>query len=75
MNYKGTAYHSTEHCCQCGAELWNIDPPIEGWQYYCPKCSILTCPAKELEERLRQLPEGAIGVVSAVPFKLELIEK
>ena len=73
--YKGIAYHSDERCHQCGGELWYISPPVSGWEYYCPKCQHLTAPREKLMEMLKNLEPGAIGVVSAVPFKLSLLSE
>lgn len=75
MEYKGTAYHSGERCFKCGGELWLIVPKISGWEYYCPKCKVLTTTREVLDEQLKKLPEGVIGVVSAVPYKLQLLNE
>jgi len=73
--YQGEAYHSKEKCFHCLNELWELHPPCHGWGYYCPQCEHLTAPAQELKKRLDNLPPDSIGVVSAVPFKLELVKR
>jgi len=73
MEYEGKAYSSEERCHKCNGELWYLEPPAFGWSYYCPSCQWLTTTRGDLEERLKNLEPGAIGVVSSVPFKLSLI--
>ena len=72
LEYKGIAYHSAARCV-CGEELWRLDPPISGWEYYCPRCKWLTAPRAELDKRLKSLEPGAIGIVSAIPCELSLV--
>ncbi len=65
---------SPHACWKCGQKLWRIDPPIHGWRYYCGECQHLTSPQQELEEALRLRPEGSVGIVSAVPCRIEVAE-
>ena len=59
------------HCPRCGHELARLlRPPAElaSWRYFCAHCRTLTVSAEELPRLLESLPEGAIGVVGAIPF-------
>lgn len=59
------------HCPRCGHELARlVHPPAElaSWRYFCTLCRTLTVSAEELPRLVESLPEGAIGVVGAVPL-------
>ena len=66
-----TAYQSAEPCWRCGRPLLYLTPPLRGdWHFYCPACEHLTSPRAELERAMRELEDGAVGVVAAVPARL-----
>ena len=71
-SYTGTAAVSNEPCWRCGTSLWRLTPPVQGeWIFYCPACQHLTLTRAEAEQALCTLPAGAIGVVVAVPYRLD----
>jgi hypothetical protein len=59
-------------CWKCGHLLCQLDPPVQGWRYHCQTCQHLTAPRQELEAALAARPEGAAGIVSAVPCRIDL---
>jgi uncharacterized Zn finger protein (UPF0148 family) len=64
----------TDHACwRCGRPLNRLDPPIHGWSYHCPVCQHLTSPRGELEAALAGKGDGAVGVVSAVPCRIDVV--
>jgi hypothetical protein len=59
-------------CWRCGTPLWRLTPPVQGgWAFSCPACQHLTLTRAEAEQALRTIPAGAIGVVVAVPYRLD----
>ena len=69
----GTALTSDEPCWRCGTPLWRLTPPVQGgWDYYCPACQHLTLTRAEAEQALRAIPAGAVGILVAVPYRLEV---
>jgi len=67
-----TATISNESCWRCGTPLWCLTPPVQGgWEYYCPACQHLTLTHAAAEQALDAIPAGAIGMVVAVPYRLD----
>ena len=63
---------SDEPCWRCGTPLWRLTPPVQGgWAYYCPTCQHLTMTRAEAEQALCTIPADAIGVLVAVPYRLD----
>ena len=68
----GTAAVSNEPCWRCGTSLWRLTPPVQGERiFYCPACQHLTLTRAEAEQALYTIPADAIGVVVAVPYRLD----
>ena len=71
-SYTGTATVSNEPCWRCGTPLWRLTPPVQGgWECYCPACQHLTLTRAAAEQALRTIPAGAVGVLVAVPYRLD----
>jgi hypothetical protein len=71
--YTGVAYHAHESRWRCGTRLWRLEPAAQGhWRFYCPACQHLTVTRAEADQALQVLPDGAVGVVVAVPYVLRL---
>ncbi len=66
----------TPHTCwKCHNHLNHVEPAVFGWHYHCPTCQHLTSPRHELDEAMKNKPEGAAGIVAAVPCKIEILAK
>jgi hypothetical protein len=65
-------HETTWPCWKCSAFLWHLDPPVYGWSWYCQRCQHLTSKREELERALAENPADAIGVVAAVPCRIEM---
>lgn len=63
----------TEHdCWKCGDMLQKVKPPLDGWEFYCPTCCMVTSPKEVIAEAMRNKPKGSCGVVAAIPCKIKL---
>jgi DNA-directed RNA polymerase subunit RPC12/RpoP len=60
-------------CWKCGNLLNRLTPPVHGWNYHCPVCQHLTLPRDELEAVLAAKNDGTIGVVSALPCRIDVV--
>ena len=69
----GTAVTSDAPCWRCGTPLWRLTPPVQGgWEYDCPACQHLTVTHAAAEQALHRIPAGAVGVLVAVPYRLDV---
>jgi hypothetical protein len=68
-----TVYRSDEPCWRCGGPLVRLEPPLEGWPYYCPRCEQLTITAAQCDALWRSIGGGAIGAVVAVTRRLRVV--
>jgi hypothetical protein len=64
---------TTHACWKCGAPLRRLNPPVFGWSYHCGVCQVLTAPRDELDAAIGALGEGEVGVVSAVPCRIDVV--
>lgn len=61
-------------CYKCGGKLHKIQPPLYGWSYHCQGCQHLTSTVPEIQKAMLDKPEKTIGVVCAVPCRIEISE-
>jgi hypothetical protein len=66
---------SAHPCIRCGSMLWKIEPDIHGWEYYCQGCKVLTAPPYELADAMRTKDPDALGIVFAIPCKIEIVRE
>jgi hypothetical protein len=67
-----TVYRSTEPCWRCGEALVRLEPPTDGWSYYCRRCEHLTLTRAQCDAAWRSIGAGAIGAVVAVTRRLRI---
>lgn len=58
-------------CWKCGGRLWRLDPPVYGWSYHCETCQHLTAPRHELDAAMASKSDDAVGIVAAVPCRID----
>lgn len=58
-------YTSHEQCWRCGAPMLELDPPIEGWQFYCARCRHLARTQADLAQALQEELDETCGVPAA----------
>jgi hypothetical protein len=64
-------YRSDERCVRCGGATVRIDPPWETWRLLCGAEPALTTTQAEHRAAIDHLAPGAIGLVSALPVRVE----
>jgi hypothetical protein len=68
-------FRSDEPCVRCGGATVRIDPPWETWTLLCCAESALTTTQAAHRTAIDQLAPGAIGLVSALPVRVEKKEQ
>ena len=64
-------YRSNEQCGMCGGATMRFDPPWDTWSLLCLQESALTTTPIQRDAARAALPQGAVGMVSALPVHLE----
>ena len=66
-----TVHRSNATCAKCGGSTVRIEPPWETWQLLCCRESALTITSAQFRQAVDALEQGAIGLVSQLPVRLE----
>jgi hypothetical protein len=61
-------------CWKCSAPLFRLEPKIDGWRFHCQACQHFTSPQTELQAALECRPHGSVGIVSAVPCHIDMVQ-
>ena len=62
-------FETPEACFQCGESVLRLEPPLQGWTYYCPNCIAMTTTRGDFDRMEAEPVEpGQIGRVVAWPL-------
>jgi hypothetical protein len=62
-------YETFETCFQCGLSVVRLEPPLQGWTYYCAACQAMVTTRADFERAANEPAEpGQIGRVVAWPL-------
>lgn len=61
-------------CWKCGGALYQVDPPLRGWEYYCDACGMLTATRSQLDQAMAKKDPEALGIVAGIPCKMTIKE-
>ena len=68
-----TLHQDYRQCGNCFGAVVRLEPPWEGWELLCTKDVALTVDFDELTQTKLDLPPFAIGIVSQIPVRLEVV--